>query len=191
MTTDHDARMMAHLLGLLEPHGIGADRLTIAYEDDLQDYDVLISGGELSDAQIAAIWEAMHLGGCPRFTDARNTDRWHEALRREGLKILKAQAAEARLRHPDIPRFDRATRTLLEFVHALEIWSGAEPGSTLTVTGDQAVLAQFNGPPPDFAAIQKHLVVKAILADEDIEVLQLIGMDSGADPEASHQPGTR
>ena len=191
MTTDHDARMMAHLLGLLEPHGIGADRLTIAYEDDLQDYDVLISGGELSDAQIAGIWEAMRLGGCPRFTDTRNTDRWHEALRRDGRRILKAQAAEARLRHPDIPRFDPATRTLLEFVQALEIWSGAEPGSTLTVTGDQAVLVQFNGTPPDFAAIQKLLVVTAILADEDIEVLQLIGMDSGADPEASHQHGTR
>ena len=177
MTTEHNARMMAHLLGLLEPHGIGADQLVIAYRDDLQDYDVLISGGELSHAQIAAIWEAMRLGGCPRFTDARNTDRWHEALRREGVKILKAQAAEARLRHPDIPRFDRATQTLLEFIHALEIWSGAEPGSTLTVTGDQAVLAQFNGPPPDFAAIQKHLVVTAILADEDVDIIQLIGED--------------
>lgn len=177
MTTDPDALMKAHLLGLLEPHGIAADRLTISYQDDLQDYDVLISGDDLSDAQIAGIWEAVRMGGCPRFTNAHNTDRWHEALRREGLKILKGQAAEARLRHPDIPRFDRAAQTLLEFVHALEIWSGAEPGSTLTVTGDQAVLAQFRGPPPDFAAIQKHLVVTAVLADEDVDVIQLIGAD--------------
>lgn len=178
---DHTARMRAELVRQLKPHSIGADRLAVEYQDDWQDYDVLIDGGELTGEQIAGIREAVRMGGCVRFSDTRNTDRWDQILRWEGAQILKAQAAEARLEYPDIPRFDRSADTLTGFVRSLEIWAGAEPGSTLTVLDDRTVQVEFRGAVPNFARIQKHLVVTAILTDEDIEVRQLIGMDSGGD----------
>jgi|GEM_PF-4826354 len=175
MTTDHDALMMAHLLRELAPHGIDEERITIEYQDDLQDYDVLISGGELTPEQIGNLADATRTGGCVRFSDTRNTDLWHAHLGREGRKILIAQAAEARRQHPDLPRFDRAACTLREFVAVLEVWAGVEPGSTLTVMDDRTVQVQFNGR-PDFTAIQKHLAATAVLAAEDIEVI-LVGSD--------------
>ena len=178
---DHIARMKTDLVRQLEPHRIDADLLAVEYHEEWQDYDVLIGGAELTDEQLAGVREAVQMGGCVRFSDTRNTDRWDAVLRQEGVQILKAQAAEARLKYPDIPRFDRSSDTLTGFVRSLEVWAGAEPGSTLTVLDDRTVRAEFRGTAPDFARIQKNFVVTAILADEDIQVLQLIGMEGGAD----------
>lgn len=170
---DHDALMMAHLLRELEPHGVGADRITIEYQDDLQDYDVLITGGELTQAQISGLSDATRMGGCVRFSDARNTDLWYAHLGREGRKM---QIAEARRKHPDLPRFDPARQTLAEFVRALEIWLGATPGSTLTVTGGKSVLAELHGLPQDLDAMRKHMIVMAALSEADVEV-SMFGAD--------------
>ena len=179
---DHEALMKANLARQLEPHGISADCLSVEYRNDWQDYDVVISGGELTGDQIAAIREAVRMGGCPRFTDSRNEVQWHNNLSREGTQILKAQAADARLKYPDLPRFNRSADTLADFVQSLEAWAGAEPGSVLTAQDERTVLAQFVGPVPNLERIQKHLIVTAILAEADIDVLQMIGMDTtGAD----------
>lgn len=176
---DPDARMMEHLVRELAPYGIGADRLAISYEDYLQDYDVLISGEVLTEEQIGGIIKTMPKGGCFRFTLDENERRWSEALGRKGLKLMKAQAAEARLTHPDLPKFDRSADTLADFVQSLEVWAGVAPGSTLKVLDEKTVQAEFTGMATDPARIQKHLVVTAVLADENIDVLQLIGLDAG------------
>lgn len=174
MTDDPDARMLAHLLRVLEPHGIGADRLTITYEEDLQDYDVLISGDALTEPQMTGVIEATLLGGCPRFTDPGNEALWHAHLRREGTALLKARAAGMREQHPDLPRFDRSTGTLSDFAHSLEVWAGLEPGAALKVTGDNTVVADFQGASPDVDGFAALMGVLDLLAEHDIDVL-LIG----------------
>lgn len=87
MSPIHDARILAHFLRELEPYGIGRDRIAIEYQDVLQDYDVLISGGALTDTQVDQIWRATRMGGVVRFADRRNTERWFALLEREARKI--------------------------------------------------------------------------------------------------------
>lgn len=62
MAAIHDARML-HLFRELEPFGIRGDRIKIAYHAYMQDYDVLISGGALTDRQIEGICSATRMGG--------------------------------------------------------------------------------------------------------------------------------
>lgn len=170
MSLTPDDRMLAHLLPALEPHGIGADRLTLTYEDDLQDYDILISGDLLSDVQMEAVLAATTLGGCVRFANPVNEARWYEITAREGEKLLKARAAP----HPDVPRFDRSTDTLPAFARSLERWAGLEPGSALKVTDDRTVMVDFQGTPPDFARFTTLMQALDGLSADGVTVL-LIG----------------
>lgn len=175
MTVDHDALMMAHLIRALAPHGVGEDRIVITYEADLQDYDVLITGGELSEAQIEGLFDVARHGGVFRFVAPRNTERWDAQAHREGAKILKAAAAEARLKHPDLPHFDRATQTLTAFVRTLEVWAGFEPGSALTAFDDQKVTLALRDLNTDQARFRKLMEATSVLAEYDVDLL-LIGL---------------
>lgn len=170
MTDDYHARMLAHLLRALEPHGVGADRLTIAYEEDLQDYDVLISGDVLTEAQMTGVSEATRLGGCVRFTNPGNEALWHDRLNREDMALLKARAAGMREQHPDLPPFDRSTGTLSDFTRSLEVWAGLEPGSSLRVTDDRTVVVDVQEPKPDFPRFTTLMRAVDLLAEHDIEV---------------------
>lgn len=177
MTDARDARMLAHYLNALTPYGIGADRLVLTYEDDLQDYDVLVLGGELTDRQIEGLFDASRRGGCLRFVDARNTTRWDEVLRREGAALGQALAVDTRRDHPDLPRFDRTTGTLADFARSLEVWAGFEPGSALRVEDTHTVTVTLQSPRPDFARFQMLVQATSVLAQYDIR-LHLIGEDS-------------
>ncbi|WP_420471890.1 hypothetical protein [Brevundimonas sp. FT23042] len=173
MTDDHDARMLAHLLQALEPHGIGADRLILTYEDYLQDYDLQILGGDLTDAQIEALFDATRLGGCVRFAEPANETRWGAHLKREGAALLKTRAAEVRGQNPDLPRFNRSTDTLPAFARSLELWAGLEPGSALVVTGEKTVQLDFAERAPDLARFHRLMQAMGVLAEEDIEVVMI------------------
>lgn len=177
MTADHDARMLAGLLHDLAPHGVGAERITVAWQDDWQDYDVLIDGGELTDQQIAAVRAAVRMGGCVRFGDGRNTDRWLEILRREGRELQLARAAELRQLHPDIPKFNPSTGALADFARSLEIWCGFEPGSAFAVTGEKTVMVEFRDGPPALLSLTRLMDATAIFAEEGIDVLILGGSE--------------
>ena len=169
MSTNPDDRMLAHLVSALAPHGIGADRLVLTYEDVLQDYDVLILGGDLTDSQIEGLCEATRMGGCLRFEEPRNTTRWDDILRREGTALMKTQAADLRRNHPDLPRFDPSTGTLSDFARSLEVWAGLEPGSVLKVVDERTITMAFSNPPPDFARFNALMQATSVLAEYDIQ----------------------
>lgn len=171
MTDDAHGRMLAHLLRALEPHGIGADRLTIAHEEDLQDYDVLISGDVLNEAQMTGVSKATRLGGCVRFTNPANEALWRDHLNREGTVLLKARAAGMRQQHPDLPRFDRSTGTLSDFARSLEIWAGLQPGSALRVTDDRTVIVNVQNAEPDFSRVSTLMRALDVFAEDGVTVL--------------------
>jgi hypothetical protein len=134
VNTDDDlgaAPFKAELLRQVEPAGIGGDRIDVEYQAELQDFEVRVGGGELSDEQIALLREATRFGGCLVFTNTANSLRRFNAQARDGSAILKARAAELIPKLVGLPRFDPAETTLATFALELEAYCGFEPGTAL------------------------------------------------------------
>lgn len=165
--------LKAKLIALLEPLGVAPHRLQVAYQDDLQDYDILIGGGTLTDEQIADVDQATRSRGCLRFSNRANDQKLHQMHAREGRLLMKAQAVELRALHPDLPTFDPASQSLNDFVRKLETWFGFEPGAALQVMDDGSVMTKSRDPSFDFSSAQKLMNALTILSAEDVSVLIL------------------
>lgn len=175
-------RMQADIEERLGSIGIAANLIRTEYQNDLQDYEITIDGGDLTAEQIAGVLEATRLGGVVTFRNDTNTLRMHEAQARLGRLIMKVRTAEMRLRMPELPRFDRDAISLADFAKTLEIYSGVEPGSTLSVQGDYNVSFCGSVDTLNFDQFRRLWdAVEAALGDIDDVNIWMTGQDT-ADP---------
>ena len=179
MNTNDDfgaRRFKAALVRQLEPVGIGEDRIHVEYRAYLQDCEVLIDGGELTDEQISLLRDATRFGGCLAFTNAENDARLHRAESRDGQEIMKARAAELLPKLAGLPRFDPRKTTLADFAVEIEVFCGIAPGTALHASDGKTldVRAQSN---VDSVQLQRLMdAITAALSLQDDVSIRLIGM---------------
>ena len=141
VSTDDDfgaRRFKAGLLKQLESSGIGEDLIHVEYQDEIQSYDVLVDGGELTDEQIALLTQATRFA-CLRFTSPANNSRLHRVQERQARELMKARAAELVPKLVGLPRFDPSKTTLARFALELEVYCGFGPGTALQARGNNGL----------------------------------------------------
>lgn len=113
--------------------GVPAEAVQVRYEHVLQGYDIVVSCGPLSEAQVACITDIGNLPGHVTFTDARNTAlEWEITNKRH-----KARMRDLAASMPDLPRYDPSAMSLTEFAREIERYCGLEPGAWIEVAGDE------------------------------------------------------
>ena len=75
MTSDDDeaiTRSKDWFVERLSAYGIGEDRIHVTYQDFLQDYEITISGGLLTEEQVEGVQKVTRDGGCVVFENSEN-----------------------------------------------------------------------------------------------------------------------
>ena len=150
--------------------GVPADAVQVRYEHVLQGYDIVVSCGLLSEAQVACITDIGNLPGHVTFTDSHNT-----ALERDITnKRHKARMRDLAASMPDLPRYDPSAMPLSVFVREIERYCGLEPGARIKVASDNLLTFRklslpFNGD-EGRQVVRLMEVVGAALVDHDIRI---------------------
>jgi len=173
MTSDDDeaiTRSKDWFVERLSAYGIGEDRIHVTYQDFLQDYEITISGGLLTEEQVEGVQKVTRDGGCVVFENSENAGLFSRFEARDGREMLKAFAIRQAQQMSNLPRFDPTLTRLEDFVRELEAHCGLEPGTMLTVVGDRHVelRVETGTDPRDFQKL--FGVAMASLIPHDIEV---------------------
>jgi hypothetical protein len=165
----------ASIVDRLVACGVNADRIIIEHQDDLQDYEILITEPPLPREQIAAIRAA---AGTNILTleNPANRDLSKRLVHEETRDALTQEAAKM----PGLPRFDPERVTLAEFAREIEAWCGVEPGSVLKADDEFVLgLRDFDlSMPPDERMKAARVMHAASVALADYESVG-VGMGFG------------
>lgn len=150
--------------------GVPAEAVEVRYEHVLQGYDIVVSCGLLSEAQVACVTDIGNLPGHVTFTDSRNT-----ALEREITnKRHKARMRDLAASMPDLPRYDPSTMSLTEFARTIERYCGLEPGTNVEVVSDRLLtFRKLSLPFNRGEASQRGRLMEilgAALVDHDVQI---------------------
>ncbi len=150
--------------------GVPADAVQVRYEHVLQGYDIVVTCGPLSEAQVACLTDIGNMPGHVTFTDPRNA-----ALEREILsKRHKARLREVAASMVDLPRFDPSTATLADFVRTIERYCGLEPGANVEIVGDRLLtFRKLSLPSSGGEASQRGRLMETIsaaLVEHDVQI---------------------
>lgn len=150
--------------------GVPAEAVEVRYEHVLQGYDIVVSCGLLSEAQVACVTDIGNLPGHVTFTDSRNI-----ALEREITnKRHKARMRDLAASMPDLPRYDPSTMSLTEFAREIERYCGLDPGAWIEVASNNLLTFRklslpFNGD-EGRQVVRLMKVAGAALVDHDIRI---------------------
>lgn len=132
---DPIAHFAEEVVARLAPLGIDAERISVSYQDYLQDVEIVIADEGLTHDQIVAIGKAVDPFWIMTFSDPNNHALCSKYQRTPFEAGQRAQAALM----PSLPRFDPKLGDLASFARTIEVYCGVTPGSVLQVLDSKTV----------------------------------------------------
>ncbi|BCW89945.1 hypothetical protein sos41_31130 [Alphaproteobacteria bacterium SO-S41] len=153
---------------MLSPYGVAPETFQARYDEDLRDYEIVISAGPLSVEQVEAVRHLLPRGSVVTFTDAANAETWRQLSARRARVIAKARAQTLRQAVPDLPVFDPTAGDLAAFVHRVEHYCGYAPGSAAEVRSTTIWLR-----PPDIGPAFARFADVLAAGTVDVEAVKI------------------
>jgi len=168
----------ADLIARLTAAGVQESDITVTYRDDLQDYEILIGGGTLTDEAIAGIRTATRMAGIITFEDTENVARLYAQEAVEGRALMRNMGAELRASTRGLPVYDPAAMSLADFAATLETYAGFQPRQVLSVRENETLRIGPVIGPTDFDRSRKLFdAITATLFDHEDVNVELVGED--------------
>ncbi|WP_299174843.1 hypothetical protein [uncultured Brevundimonas sp.] len=172
-------RTNADVMRRLGEVGIEAGRIEITYQQDLQDYEILVRGPALTDDQIRQARTVTRGFGVLVFENMENEARMGQQESVEGRAMLRQMGADLRAKTPGLPLYDPAAMSLADFAVVLETYSGFQPGQVLSAPDNHTLHVDPGAGQIDIKRFSRLLeaITGALFDHEDVEVL-LMGEDA-------------
>jgi hypothetical protein len=168
----------ADLIARLTAAGVQESDIMVTYRDDLQDYEILIGGGTLTDEGIAHIRTATRMAGIVTFEDSENAARLHAQEAVEGRALMRNMGAELRASTPGLPVYDPAAMSLADFATALETYAGFQSRQVLSVRENETLrIGPVIGPIDSDRSRKLFNAITATLFDHEEVNVVLVGED--------------